>query len=207
MENILHLYSLSYNQLRPLVVFDERPCFLIGDVITPVPMEAGKPKRQHYEYAKNGCCTVFLACEPLTGKRWVQVFKRRTGKEYAEFMDYLAKQFKDAKKIVLVQDNLATHSPNSFYAHLNSSKAFDLAQRFEMHYTPTKSSWLNMAELELSVLSRQCLNRRIGKMELLEREVKAWVKERNVACVKVKWQFSILKAREKFANQYPVTKH
>ena len=163
----------------------KRPCFLIGDVLTPIPMEAGQPKREHYEYKKNGCCTVFLACEPLTGKRWVRVYKQRTGKEYAEFMQYVAKQFQEAAKIVLVQDNLATHSSNSFYAHLAASQAFDLAQRFEMQYTPAKSSWLNMAELELSVLSRQCLNRRIGSMVELEREVRAWAKERNVAYVKV----------------------
>ena len=135
----------------------KRPCFLIGDVIIPVPMETGKPKREHYEYEKNGCCTVFLACEPLTGKRWVQVFERRTGKEYAQFMQHLAKQFQETEKIVLVQDNLATHSPNSFYAHLNASKAFDLAQRFEMHYTPAKSSWLNMRPRPSATMSVRCI--------------------------------------------------
>lgn len=203
MENILHSYSLPYNPLRPLVVFDERPCFLISDVLTPIPMEAGQPKREHYEYEKNGSCTVFLACEPLTGKRWVRVYEQRTGKEYAEFMQYVARQFKDAEKIVIVQDNLATHSANSFYKHLPKSKAFELMQRFDMQYTPAKSSWLNMAEIELSVLSRQCLSRRIGSMAELEREVRAWVKERNVACVKVVWQFGIGNAREKFARHYP----
>ena len=204
MEDILHLYSLPYNPKRPLIVFDERPCFLIGDVLTPIPMEAGMPKREHYEYAKNGCCTVFLAFEPGTGQRWVKVFEKRTGLEYAKFMQYISDQFKDVEKVVLVQDNLATHSMNSFYSHLKPDVAFKLAQRFEFHFTPVKSSWLNMAELELSALSRQCLNRRIGSMAELEREVKAWVRVRNKARVTVDWQFSIKLAREKFVAKYPV---
>jgi hypothetical protein len=203
MEDILHLYSLPYNPKRPLIVFDERPCFLIGDVLTPIPMEAGHPKREHYEYAKNGSCTVFLAFEPATGQRWVKVFEKRSGLEYAKFMQYVSDQFKDVEKIVLVQDNLSTHSMNSFYSHLKPDLAFKLVQKFEFHFTPVKSSWLNMAELELSALSRQCLNRRIGSMAELEREVKAWVQARNKARVTVDWQFSIGLAREKFAAKYP----
>ncbi len=204
MEDVLHLYSLPYNPKRPLLVFDERPCFLIGDVLTPIPMESGMPKREHYEYAKNGSCTVFLAFEPATGQRWVKVFEKRTGLEYAKFMQYISDQFKDVEKIVLVQDNLSTHSMNSFYSHLKPDVAFKLVQKFEFHFTPVKSSWLNMAELELSALSRQCLNRRIGSMAELEREVKAWVRARNKARVTVDWQFSIKLAREKFAAKYPV---
>ena len=207
MEDILHLYGLPYNPKRPLLVFDERPCFLIGDVLTPIPMEAGHPKREHYEYAKNGSCTVFLAFEPGTGRRWVKVFETRSGLEYAKFMQYISDQFKDVEKIVLVQDNLSTHSMNSFYSHLKPDLAFKLVQKFEFHFTPVKSSWLNMAELELSALSRQCLNRRIGSMVELEREVKAWVRARNKARVTVDWQFSIKLAREKFAAKYPVITH
>ena len=216
MENILHLYGLPYNPDRPLLVFDERPCFLIGDVLTPIPMEAGHPKPEHYEYAKNGSCTVFLAFEPATGRRWVkartarqvlsceqEVFEKRSGLEYAKFMQYVSDQFKDVEKIVLVQDNLSTHSMNSFYSQLKPDLAFKLVQKFEFHFTPVKSSWLNMAELELSALSRQCLNRRIGSMVELEREVKAWVRARNKARVTVDWQFSIKLAREKFAAKYP----
>ena len=123
---------------------DERPCFLIDDVLTPVPMEAGKVKRQHYEYHKNGSCTVFVAVEPLTGKRFIQVYKQRTGKEYSQFMEYVSQHYPEAQKVRVVQDNLATHSPTMFYAHLEPEKAFALAQHFEMHYTPAKSSWLNM---------------------------------------------------------------
>ena len=202
MENILHLYGLPYNPDRPLLVFDERPCFLIGDVLTPIPMEAGHPKPEHYEYAKNGSCTVFLAFEPATGRRWVkartarqvlsceqEVFEKRSGLEYAKFMQYVSDQFKDVEKIVLVQDNLSTHSMNSFYSQLKPDLAFKLVQKFEFHFTPVKSSWLNMAELELSALSRQCLNRRIGSMVELEREVKAWVRARNKARVTEKSRF------------------
>lgn len=208
MEDVLHLYRLPYNPKRPLLVFDERPCFLIGDVLTPIPMEAGMPKRQHYEYEKNGSCTVFLAFEPLTGQRWVKVYEKRSGLEYAQFMQYLSEQFKDQQieRLVLVQDNLGTHSANSFYAHLEPEVAFGLAQRFEFHFTPVKSSWLNIAEIELSALSRQCLNRRIASMADLEREVLAWVAQRNLQQVRVDWQFSVGAARVKFAARYPKRK-
>jgi DDE superfamily endonuclease len=183
---------------------DERPCFLIGDVLTPIPIEPGKVKREHYEYKKNGSCSLFIAVEPLTGKRFIKVYKQRTGKEYADFMQYVAEQYPKAKKIRIVQDNLSTHSANMFYAYLKPEIAFTLAQRFEMHYTPVKSSWLNMAEIELSALARQCLNRRIGTQERLESEVKVWVQARNKAEVKIKWQFSIADARDKFKNKYPL---
>jgi DDE superfamily endonuclease len=144
MEDVLFLYDLPYDPLHPVVCVDERPCFLIGDVLTPLPIEVGKTKRIHYEYEKNGSCTVFVAVEPLTGQRWVQVYKQRTGKEYALFMQYVAEQFKNAKKIVVVQDNLGTHSISSFYAHLKPSQALKLITSYEFHFTPVKSSWLNM---------------------------------------------------------------
>jgi hypothetical protein len=206
MENVLHLYSLPYDPQCPLICFDERPCFLIGDVLTPIPMEAGQPKRQHYEYEKNGSCTVFLAFEPATGRRWIKVYQRRTGKEYTRFMQYLTQHFPQTTKIRLVQDNLSTHSASSFYAHLRPDSAFELAQQLEFHFTPTRSSWLNMAELELSALSRQCLNRRITSMPQLQREVSSWARQRNKDRVSVNWQFSIKLAREKFADKYPEVK-
>jgi len=203
---VLHLYSLPYDPEYPLICFDERPCFLIGDVLTPIPMEAGQPKRQHYEYEKNGSCTVFLAFEPATGRRWVKVYQKRTGKEYTQFMQYLVQQFPQAKKLRLVQDNLSTHAASSFYAHLQPDSAFDLAQSLEFHFTPTRSSWLNMAELELSALSRQCLDRRIASLTQLRQEVTAWAARRNRDNVTVNWQFSIKLAREKFADKYPRVK-
>jgi len=206
MEDVLHLYSLPYDPKRPLITFDERPCFLIGDVLVPIPIQPGKPKRQHYEYEKNGCCTVFLAFEPATGQRWVKVYAKRSGKEYTEFMEYLSQQFPQAEKIVLIQDNLSTHSSASFYTHRSPKQAFALAQRFDPHHTPTKASWLNMAEIELSALSRQCLNRRIATQAQLEREVIAWTRLRNQARTTVNWQFSITAARKKFASKYPTVK-
>jgi hypothetical protein len=204
MENILHLYDLPYDPRRPLICFDERPCQLIEDVLVPLPMEPGKAKREDYQYKRNGVCTVFIGFEPLTGRRFVQVRQRRTKKDYAEFMQALAEShYPSAERIVLVQDNLNTHSPGSFYEAFHPEEAFALAQRFEMHYTPTKASWLNMVEIELSVLSRQCLDRRIGDIETLEREVLSWARQRSNQRATVHWQFTQAKARDKFEKFYP----
>jgi hypothetical protein len=204
MENILHLYELPYDAKRPLLCFDERPCQLIEDVLVPMPMEPGKTKREDYEYRRNGVCTVFVAFEPLTGRRFVQVRQRRTKKDYAEFMRELAEHhYPFADKIVLVQDNLNTHTPGSYYEAFSPEEAFALAQRFELHYTPTKASWLNMVEIELSILSKQCLDRRIGDIETLEREALAWARQRNEQRATVQWQFTQVKARNKFQRFYP----
>ncbi len=204
MENILHLYALPYDAKRPLLCFDERPCQLIEDVLVPMPMEPGKTKREGYEYRRNGVCTVFVAFEPLTGRRFVQVRQRRTKKDYAEFMRELSEHhYPSADKIVLVQDNLNTHTPGSYYEAFSPEEAFALAQRFEMHYTPTKASWLNMVEIELSILSKQCLDRRIGDIEILEREAQAWARQRNEQRATVQWQFTQVKARDRFQRFYP----
>jgi len=204
MENILHLYALPYDAKRPLLSFDERPCQLIEDVLVPMPMEPGKTKREGYEYRRNGVCTVFVAFEPLTGRRFVQVRQRRTKKDYAEFMRELSEHhYPSADKIVLVQDNLNTHTPGSYYEAFSPEEAFALAQRFEMHYTPTKASWLNMVEIELSILSKQCLDRRIGDIEILEREAQAWARQRNEQRATVQWQFTQVKARDRFQRFYP----
>jgi hypothetical protein len=203
MEDLLRLYELPYDPKRPLICVDERPCQLIDDILVPLPMEPGKPKRQDYHYKRNGVCTVFIAFEPLTGWRFVQVRKQRTKKDYAEFMQELAKRRSEADQLIIVQDNLNTHSPGSFYAAFTPEQAFALAQRFEMHYTPTQASWLNMVEIELSILSKQCLERRIGDMRILEREVLAWAKERNAKQATVHWQFTQGKARDKFKRFYP----
>jgi hypothetical protein len=203
MENILHLYALPYDPKRPVVCVDERPCQLIDDVLVPLPMEPGKPKRQDYHYKRNGVCTVFIAFEPLMGHRFVQVREHRAGKDYALFMQSVNAQYPEAEVIVVIQDNLSTHNPGSFYQAFTPEDAFALAQRFEMHYTPTKASWLNMVEIELSVLSKQCLDRRIGAMETLEREALAWTDERNTKRTTVHWQFTQDKARDKLAKFYP----
>lgn len=203
MENILDLYEQPYDPRYPLICFDERPCQLIEDVLVPLPMEPGKPKRQDYQYKRNGVCTVLIAFEPLTGWRFVQVRKRRTKQDYAEFMQALAEQRPEAIKIRVVQDNLNTHSPGSFYQAFTPEVAFALAQRFEMHYTPNKASWLNMVEIELSLLSKQCLDRRIGDMATLTREVLTWIQDRNATGATVQWQFTKNDARDKFKKFYP----
>jgi hypothetical protein len=203
MEDILHLYALPYDPKRPLLCFDERPCQLIDDVLLPLPLEPGKPKREDYHYKRNGVCTVFIAFEPLAGRRFVQVRRRRTKKDYAEFMKWLSAQYPQVEAITLVQDNLNTHTPGSFYQAFTPEQAFALAQCFDMHYTPPKASWLNMVEIELSILCKQCLDRRIGDMGTLERETLAWAEERNAKRATVQWQFTPAKARDKFSKFYP----
>lgn len=205
MEDILHLYALPYDPKRPLICVDERPCQLIDDVVVPLPMEPGKPERQDYHYQRNGVCTLFMAFEPLSGRRFVQVRERRTKKDYAEFMQWVAAHYPQGDQITVVQDNLNTHHPGSFYQAFAPEDAFTLAQRFEMHYTPPKASWLNMVEIELSILSKQCLDRRIGDMQTLEREVLAWVADRNDRRATVRWQFTKDQARDKFSKFYPAT--
>lgn len=144
MEAVLKLYARPYNPKRPVICFDERPCFLIGEAVVPLPMQAGKPKRQDYHYSKHGSCALLMAFEPLTGRRWAKVYERRTAEEYTEFMSYLEQQFPEAEQLELVQDNLNTHQGGSFYAHLSPEDAFALAERFAMHFTPKGASWLNM---------------------------------------------------------------
>jgi hypothetical protein len=182
--------------------FDERPCFLIGDTIEPISMQTGKVAKENYAYSKNGSCCLLAAIEPLTGKRLAQVHAQRTKMEYAIFMKKLAKQYPNAKKIRLVQDNLNTHNSSSFYENLPADEAFELAQRFEFYYTPKSASWLNMIEIEFSALSKQCLNRRIPTQELLEKEILTIVKERNEKQIKIDWQFSVQNARNKLNKHY-----
>jgi hypothetical protein len=177
MEQILHLYALPYDPLCPVVCFDERPCFLIGEAVAGLEMKAGQVARQHYAYEKNGSCVLLMALEPKTAKRLAQVHARRTKREYALFMKALAARYPKAKKIRVIQDNLNTHSTSSFYETFSAEEAFALSQRFEFYYTPKKASWLNQIEVEFSALAKQCLNRRIATQELLAEEVLAIVKE------------------------------
>jgi len=202
MEDILHLYGQPYEEKLPVVCFDELPVQLLGEVVMPLPMKAGEPKRSDYEYARHGSCSLLVAFEPLTGRRLVETSRQRTKADYCRFMQRVGAFFPQAEKIRLVQDNLNTHNAGSFYECLPPEKAFDLGQRFEMHYTPKKGSWLNMAELELSALSRICLSRRIPSMEELDREIQSLVCERHELAIKVEWQFSIAKARKKLSRHY-----
>jgi hypothetical protein len=202
MEDVLDLYEQPYNPKHPVICFDERPCQLIGDAIVPIPLKPGSPKKEHYEYVRNGTCCIFLAFEPLAGKRLICVKDRRTMVDYADFMKLLAMNYPEAESIVLVQDNLNTHTAGSFYDALPPDEAFQLARRFEYHYTPKKGSWLNMAEIELSALSKQCLDQRIADMKTLADEVNAWQQERNELKASVKWRFNKDNARIKLKRHY-----
>lgn len=203
MEDILAQYQLPYDARHPLICFDERPCFLIEDVGGILPMSPGKAKRYHYEYKRNGSCCVLLAFEPHTGFRYVEVRERRTASDYAQFLQtLLARSYPKAASIRLVQDNLNTHTPGSFYEVLPPAEAFALAQKVEPHYTPKKGSWLNMAEIEFAALSKQCLDRRVPDLSTLRREVLAWADRRNHEGKTANWKFSQDKARQKLQRHY-----
>ena len=203
MEHLLWLYAQPYDPRYPVICFDERPCFLIGDVVAP--FHDGHLTKEHYAYEKNGSCALLAAIEPLTGQRLALVLPQRTKKEYTGFCQALAALYPKALKIRLVQDNLNTHNASSFYEHLPADEAFALAQKFEFHYTPKSASWLNMIEIEFSALSRQCLDRRIATIELLRAEVLALVQERSEKKIKIHWQFSIETARTKLNRHYEKT--
>lgn len=202
MERLLWLYSLPFDARFPVVCFDERPCFLIGDTVTALALKAGSVLKEHYEYAKLGSCALLAAIEPKTGRRLAQVYDQRCKREYALFLKELAAQYPEAEKIRLVQDNLNTHNLSSLYETFAAEEAFALAQRFEFYYTPKKASWLNMIEIEFSALARQCLQRRIATKAELAREVLSLVKERAEKAVKIEWQFSIESARTKLNRHY-----
>jgi hypothetical protein len=202
MEQLLALYALPYDPNYPVICFDERPCFLIGDRIEPIVMQSGQVRKQHYAYEKHGSCTLFAAIEPLTGFRLAQVHRRRTKKEYTLFCQALATQFPEAIKIRLVQDNLNTHDTSAFYENLPADEARALADRFEFFFTPKSASWLNMIEIEFSAIARLCLNRRIPTMELLEQQVLAIVEDRKAKKIKITWQFSLQSARTKLNSHY-----
>lgn len=202
LEQILALYALPYDPAYPVVCFDERPCFLIGDTLLPRPMRKGELRKQHYEYEKLGSCALLAAIEPLTGRRFAQVHQRRTKREFTQFCQALAAAYPNAIKIRLVLDNLNTHNASSFYEHLSAEQAYALAQRFDFIYTPKGASWLNMIECEFSSISRQCLDRRIATIERLSSEVLALLEERSAKAIKIHWQFSIQAARSKLNSHY-----
>jgi hypothetical protein len=204
MEKILWLYAQPYDPLDPVVCLDERPCFLIGEVVEPLAMQTGQVRKEHYAYAKLGSCTLFAAIEPLTGHRLAQVHSRRTKREFALFCQAVAAAYPKATRIRLVLDNLNTHNASAFYENLPADEAFALAQRFEFFYTPKSASWLNMIEIEFSALSRLCLQRRIPTRELLESELLAIIAERTAKRIKINWQFSIDVCRQKLNSRYSI---
>ena len=202
MEDVLSLYHLPADENRPVICLDELPYQMLGEKAAPLPIKSGALKKFDYEYERGGVASVFVAFEPLTGKRLVKVYRRRTKADYCRFAQEVVNQWAEADVIICVQDNLNTHNASSFYENLPPEQAYSLMKRFEFHYTPKKGSWLNMAELELSALARQCLARRIPDIETLSRQLESIVKERNELKIKVNWQFTIENAREKLNRHY-----
>lgn len=205
MESLLDLYGQPYDPLRPVVCFDEASKQLIADVVPPEPIQRGKAARQDYEYKRQGTANLFLVLEPLAGRRQLTVTDRRTKHDFAWQMKHLVDEvYPCAKVIRVVLDNLNTHSPASLYETFAAPEAKTLADRLEFHYTPKHASWLNMTEMEFSVLQRQCLDRRIASREELAQQCAAWQAERNAAQVKINWMFRLGEARTKLEHLYPV---
>jgi hypothetical protein len=204
MEDVLEVYTRPYDPARPVVCIDEGGKQLVGDVRPPLPGRPGRPKRVDYEYARNGTANLFTAFEPLAGRRRVEVTQRRASPDFARFARrVLDEWYPGAGRVLFVVDNLSTHAPAAFYEAFDPAEARRLVERIEWHYTPKHGSWLNMAELELSVLARQCLDRRIPDIGTLRREVAAWEADRNAAVVRVDWQFTTADARTKLKRLYP----
>ena len=204
MEDVLDVYHRPYDEKRPLVCLDEASKQLIGEVAEPIPAEPGQPERFDYEYTRNGTANLFMISEPLLGWRAVKVTERRTAVDFAEVVRWLVEEVhEEAEKVVLVMDNLNTHKLASLYEAFPPEQARRIAEKLEIHHTPKHGSWLNMAEIELSVLARQCLARRIETREELEREVAAWEEGRNERMVEVRWQFTTADARIKLRRLYP----
>lgn len=200
------MYERPYNPKRPVVCVDETNKTLHDTPRGTLPIETGHALRQDYEYERNGTANIFMAVEPLIGRRKTFVTDQRTNQDFAELLRYLSDdEYPDAEKIVLVTDNLNTHSPACLYERFEPIETRRLAQRFEWHYTPEHGSWLNMAEIELSILSRQCTNRRISNKQTLATEVSAWEKDRNTLKVQINWQFKPDHARIKLKRLYPFT--
>jgi len=203
MENVLDVYKRPYNARFPVICMDESPRQLIAEVKTPVPGAPGRPARHDYEYKRHGVCNVFLANEPLAGKRMVKITERKTQQDWALFIADLAEQYEHAERITLVMDNLNTHKGGSLYETFPPAQAKALWDRFEFVYTPKHGSWLNMAEIELNVLIRQCLNRRIPDRATVAAEVDAWQDQRNAKNATINWHFTTDDARVKLRRLYP----
>ena len=204
MEDVLEVYTRPYDPLRPQVCMDETSKQLLKDTREPLPMKPGRAERRDYEYERGGVVNLFLFCEPLRSRRWVDVTERRTKMDWAHQIKELVDQrYPEAERIVLVMDNLNTHTPASLYETFPPAEAKRLANKLEIHYTPKHGSWLNMAEIELSVLSRQCLERRVPDFETLQAEAHAWQERRDEKGIKIDWRFGTEDARIKLKRLYP----
>lgn len=203
MEHVLKVYKRPYDPRRPVVGFDESPKQLIKETRSPIHCTDGR-RLYDYEYERRGVANIFLAVEPLQGKRYVEVYKQRRKQEFVQFMRYLSDEvYPEAECITVVMDNLNTHEKASFYEYLPADQASRLADRFEFVFTPEHGSWLNVAEIELSVLQGQCLNRRIESQSVVEREAQAWAAQRNAEVHRIDWQFQTKDARIKLKHLYP----
>jgi hypothetical protein len=204
MEDVLEVYKLPYDPQRPLICMDEMPRQLLADKQDPLPCQTAQPAKQDYGYQRKGVADLFILFEPLQGKRFVEITEKRRKVEWATVMKQVSDVlYPQAEKIIVVLDNLNTHTPSSFYETFEPEEARRLAERFEFHFTPKHGSWLNMAEIELSALVRQCLDRRIPDIPSLTHEVQAWQQQRNDEVVKVLWQFTTTDARTKLKHLYP----
>ena len=204
MEDVLDLYAKPYDPQRPVVCFDEQPRQLIAEARTPVPAAPGRPQRIDYEYRRQGTANLFLTFEPLAGRRYVAVTPQRTAQDFAQQMRTLVDvHYPAAAVVAVVLDNLSTHSPAALYQAFPPAEARRILKRLEFHHTPKHGSWLNMAELEFSVINRQCLGRRIPDQETLRHEIAAWEAERNAARATVRWRFTVTDARTKLHRLYP----
>ena len=204
MEDVLEVYTRPYDPRYPQVCMDETSKQLLRDTQKPLPMEPGRPERRDYEYERGGVVNLFLFCEPLGGRRWVDVTERRTKADWDHHIKELVdERYPEAEQIVLVMDNLNTHTPASLYEAFEPKEAKRIAEKLEIHYTPKHGSWLNIAEIALSVLSRQCLDRRVPDFETLQAEVQAWQDRRDAVGVKIDWRFSTEDARIKLKRLYP----
>ena len=205
MEDILNVYRMDYDKEIPLVCMDEQPVQLLDDKILPIPIKPGSVRKEDYEYIRKGSASIFLFTEPLKVWRHVKASEQRTRKDWAlQIQELLTVQYKDVKKIRLVMDNLNTHGISSLYETFDPETAFGLAQRLEIHYTPKHGSWLNIAEIELSAMTTQCLDRRIPNIEELQRQISTWETQRNQSQKAVQWQFRTEDARIKLKHLYPV---
>lgn len=205
MEDVLDVYAQPHDADAPVVCMDEQPVQLLNEVRQPVPARPGQPKRVDYEYRRAGTANIFMFCEPLTGWRRVEATDQRTRVDWAyQVRDLLDGRHADVAKVILVMDNLNTHSLGSLYEAFPPAEARRLAKRLEIHHTPKHGSWLNMAELELSTLTKQCLaGRRIGSLSALQDELSAWESARNAEGTRIHWRFTIDRAREKLSGAYP----
>ena len=204
MEDVLDVYTHPYAPLHPCVCFDESNKQLVAEKIEPLPAEPGQPERYDYQYERNGVSNLFMFFEPLAAWRHVEATHRRTAVDYAQQMKYLVdERYPDAIKITVIHDQLNTHVPASLYKAFEPEEAKRILDKLEFHYTPKHGSWLNMAEIELSVLARQCLDRRIPDQVTLKQEVAAWAKRRNQGNHSVDWRFTTTDARIKLKRLYP----